>query len=211
MSIFKRHYYHGSIQRYISLMVYLMQDMQVESEGSLRKVPLKYTGGEHRVPSESVNALPYATMVFNDNEGDDQRLLNKHENKLITSDIKQNQRISNTFQFEYRVRCKKQDEAFQVLEQMLAAFTPSIDVAITDNATAKEQNIKIKITSWSIDDTWEGDGEEPNYYDVTFTYDLMGYLYRMDSEPLVITGVDISRTVGTDPTESWFAAKKKEA
>lgn len=206
MSIFKKHYYHGSIKRYIGLMLYLFQDLQVESEGKLRTVPVRYSGGEHRIPKESINALPFATMLFSDNETDEIRLLNKHENKLITTQTKQNQRVPNSFMFEYRVRCKKQDEAFQVLEQVLAVFTPSLDVLISDNdEVATRQNIKIKITSWTIADNWEGDGEEPNYYDVLFTLDLSGYLYRQDASVVSISTVEINRTIDGFPEEPWFS------
>lgn len=210
MSVFKNYYYHGSIKRYISLMMYLFQDLQVVSEGKKRAIPMRYSGGEHRIPKESVNALPFATMVFTDNETDEIRLLNKHENKLITNQTKQNQRVSNSFMFEYRVRCKKQDEAFQVLEQVLAAFTPSLDVSIGDNdEVATAQNIKIKITSWSIDDSWEGDSEEPNFYDVMFTFDLSGFLYRQDRTPVTVSKLIVNHTFDGFPEQEWFKEEEK--
>lgn len=173
MSLFKRHYNHKSSEKYIKLMAYLMQDMQVETNGKLVGVPLYYTGGERRVEGRDV--LPRAGMKLVTVEPDPNRTFNRYHNHHGSM----NQRVACDFIVTYSARAKRHQEVYQILEQILGAFTPSIEVNVIDNDYLdNNQNIDIHLDSWIMDDDWLGEGEEPSYYDLEVTFRMKGYVYR---------------------------------
>ncbi len=176
MSLFKKYYYHGSIERYTSLFGYLMQDMQLESNGKIVNPELFYAGGEHRVQKDK---LPKAGLRFTGIVPNEQRSLNRYQNQHNQGGAVQNQRVAGDLQYEYTIRCKAQRECVQVLEQIIGAFMPSIDVVVQDeDILGIQQSITIRLDDWSMEDDWDGEGEQPNYYDLSVNFTLMGHIYR---------------------------------
>lgn len=173
MSIFKNYYYHGSIERYTALMGYLMQDLQVSSNGNIKRVPLHYAGGERRV--SKIDTLPRAGLHVTDVAYNPQQTFNRFHNQH--GDM--NQRIAALIQYTYTLRAKSHHEALQALEQITGAFVPSLAVTVTDNEVlANKQSVEIDIEQWTLDDEWSGEGEEPQFYELTILFTLRGYLYR---------------------------------
>lgn len=208
MGIFNEHYFHKSSRQYKAVMMKIMSDLKIHTEGKLVQIPLTNMGGKRDQTQQGVNGTyPRATIKFDGYQKSQERQLHKNNRSLVLHDKSgsQKQRVAMDFLFTYSVRCKKQSDVEQLVEQIVPAFEPSVDFKFYDNADLKNhQNIKIKLESFETPDNWEGDGEEPDYYDAAFTFRLAGYLYRASSGTGVIESVHVDLTIcnGTEFDDS---------
>ncbi|AUR97913.1 tail sheath stabilizer, partial [Vibrio phage 1.244.A._10N.261.54.C3] len=200
MSLFDKHYYHKSTRKYGHVLSLILSSMQVNTEGKLVQIPLSYVGGDRdKLDGQQITngVMPRATLKFIRYEpSDDRQLTNNQQRIKTTGNANQLMRIPMGFQFRMVAVCKKQDEQYQIFEQMIPAFTPSLDFKMVDNEDVNnQQNIKVTLESYDISDDWEGDGENHTHYNVEFTFTLHGYLYRRTIDnggPIDKVYIDIS-------------------
>ncbi|CAL9978823.1 tail sheath stabilizer [Vibrio phage D528] len=184
MSLFKNHYYHRTTRTYAAVLFSIFSELKIKTENKVVEIPLTPLSGNRGKPegqSPTNGVYPRGTIGFIGYVPDDSRQLNNNGGMVRSKDHKNSQvmRMPMGYQFKLSYRFKKSDDAYQVVEQVVPAFTPSLDFKWVDNKDLdNEQNVKVKLDSFDIDDNWEGAGEEPDYYDVTFTLTLNGHMYR---------------------------------
>ncbi|QZI90459.1 hypothetical protein MYOV003v1_p0135 [Vibrio phage 207E48.1] len=225
MGLFTKHFYHKTTRTYTAVLTAIMSELQVNTENKLVQIPITPLGGTRDKPdgiSPTNGVYPRGTLAFVGYVPEDERQLSNNQHRHRTSDNTSTQlmRMPMGYQFRVAYRFKKADEAYQVIEQVVPAFSPSLDFRWEDNADlGNHQNLKVKLDSFEIDDNWEGDSEEPDYHDVSFTFTLSGHLYRRTSKTSsIINSVDIDLAVfpdlmnaipldHTDRTHKWIEVK----
>ncbi|CAM0001282.1 tail sheath stabilizer [Vibrio phage K469] len=184
MSLFKKHYYHKTTRSYGAVLMAIFSDLKVDTEGKLVEIPITpLTGIRDKSDGQSPTngVYPRGTLGFESYVTDDERQLNNNQHRLRNEDMDKSQlmRVPMGYQFKVSYRFKKADEAYQVVEQVVPAFQPSLDFKWKDNNDlSNTQNVKVKLDSFEIEDNWEGSGDEPDYHDVTFIVTMSGYMYR---------------------------------
>lgn len=202
------------IRRYSRVLGAIVSDLQVITEGKTVRVPLEYLGGLRDQSTETYQAgvVPIQTLAFKTIEVDSEKVKNRNINNAYQGQVFK-QRLPFVLGFEWCIRVKKQDEMFQVFEQVINALYPTLDVLVKLDDNGVDENLKIVPRSYDFTDAFEGDGTEPNFYDVTFMLELAGgYMYGRDlaasGDGSVIHEVDITLSASVDAftsEQSWFS------
>lgn len=198
MSLFNRFYYHGSVEFYTYILACLFKDIKVYTEGKLVTIPVAYFGGKHNTVQSAIGntlVMPRGTLKFESIDTSNFEQLNKHMQRLRSSGdptVFGHQRIKGAFDFTVAFKCKKSLEAFQLVEQVVPAFYPTLDILVKETESYQtEQNVKIELTDHSITDNYDGEGEEPVSYNVEFKFRVNGHFYRRPSEFNLIRTINI--------------------
>ncbi|AWY10142.1 proximal tail sheath stabilization protein [Vibrio phage VP-1] len=200
MSLFKKYYYHGSVELYTYVMACLFKDIKLFTEGKLVTLPISYFGGRHNTvedPSKG-RVLPRGTLKFDRISPNDAGQLQKHGLRM-SSTISRNAavpRVNCNFDFTLSFQCKHAIDAYQLVEQVVPAFSPTLDFEIRETDAYKiQQNIKVKLEEYDIDEVYEGDGEELSRTNVMFRFSLAGHLYRRPESMGIIKTIHIHLTL----------------
>jgi len=173
-------YYNKRIIRYSRVLGGILSDLQVFTEGKTVRVPMEYLGGlrDQSLPTYQAGTLPVATLKFSGFEVDPEKVLNRNI-KVNYSGAIQRQRVPVLLDYEFCIRTKKQTEMFQIIEQILGEFYPTFDVLVSNSDLNDiKENLKIIPSSYDFADSFEGTGDEPNFYDLTFMFRIQGaYFY----------------------------------
>jgi hypothetical protein len=162
------------------------------------------------LPRISVNLI---NIVY-----DAERHFNKN-NKLsfdVTSTTSTIQRVGVPYNLEIELSSisKNLDDAFQIMEQIIPFFSPtiSIDVKLTDEII---DSVPIGLTSVSFDFPQEVSEEEERLYVVTYGFTMRATYYIKKSAPISVvtsTGINISSPstdttlpISIDGTQTLFA------
>lgn len=179
---FEKYFYHGSLHAYNSLFTLIMGDLKIKTERGLMAIPLSMANGRRNDlnKNQPSNVIPFATTAFGAITINKQATTS-YQMKQATVTARAKQRIPIILEMEYNVRTKKLGEMLQVIEQIYSVFTPSIDVILEDNDSLRQsQNIKIKLMSHQLQDSWEGDGTSPVHVDCGFNFEVHGFIYGRD-------------------------------
>lgn len=206
MSLFTRYYYHGSAELYTYVMACLFKDIKIYTEGKLVTIPISYFGGKHNTVEDvsKSRVLPRGLLKFEGIEKNPEGQLNKHGPRLRASTglNAATQRVKNSFEFTVQFSCKHSVDAFQLIEQVVPAFDPTLDFEINETESFKiKQNIKVKLESYMISDNYEGDGEEASRHNVEFKFKLDGYLYRKPDIVGIIKTIHLHLTIDDETGE----------
>lgn len=207
---FVNHFYHQRVRRYSRFLGSIISDIKVDTEGKLIRIPLEYLGGLRDQTSAvySAGVLPKMTLRYIGMEINSEKVLNTNRIHNYGGQV-QEQRLPVFLDFEWCFRMKKQDELFQIQEQILMAMYPTLDVKVmSGDDTLIVENLKMYLTSYDFVDSFEGTGEEPNQYDMTFMVRIEGgWLYgrtlneSTDPAAYIIKEVDI--TISTSETQPF--------
>ncbi|AVO22977.1 proximal tail sheath stabilization protein [Erwinia phage vB_EamM-Bue1] len=180
---FNKHFYNGTQELYLALFSTIMAELKIDTERGLMQVPLATAIGRRNNLNrqQGSNTLPFATIMYGSSFEIDKSVTTNRNNQLVTPTARSANRLPVIFPMTYNVRCKKYGEMMQIVEQIYAAFYPSLDCRIRDSQSLQhEQGVHFKITGHNIDDNWEGEGVEPQHIDAEFTFEFHGYLYGRD-------------------------------
>lgn len=193
------------IRRYSRVLGAIVSDLQVITEGKTVRIPLEYLGGlrDQTAVTYQAGITPVQTLAFRTIEVDSEKVKNRNINNAYQGEVFK-QRLPCILGFEWSIRVKKQDEMFQVLEQVVNALYPTLDVLVKLDVNGVDENLKIVPRTYDFTDAFEGDGTEPNFYDITFMVDLTGgHMYGRDlaasGEGVVIHEVDITISTSAEP------------
>lgn len=178
---FAKHFYHERVRRYSRFLGAILSDMKVVTEGKTIRIPLEYLGGirDQSSPVYSAGVLPVMTLKFVAVEVNSEKVQNSNRIENYGGSL-QKRRLPVNLDFEWCIKVKKQDELFQLQEQILTAFYPTFDVKVmSDDETSIVENLKFYLTSYDFADYFEGNSEEANTYELTYMVRVEGgYFYQ---------------------------------
>ncbi|QZI87474.1 tail sheath stabilizer and completion protein [Vibrio phage 6E35.1a] len=197
----KGYFYHNSIRKYILLMGNLFSGIYVARGDAYRKVPITVSSKEHFVAalnSQELNGdgnmalvatkLPRIGLDMVSCTYDSTRKTNV-TNRKLTRDLSADRPAMNKlfnpvpydFEFEVSVYTRHQDDAFQIIEQILPYFQPQFNTMIKElnesEVLIDERDIPIILESAVPETTFEGSAGEMRHIEWTLNMRLKGWLY----------------------------------
>ena len=226
--MFENHFYNESTRRMVSVFGSIFNDMEVvKKDGSGKilqkiKVPLGYAPRtkvlarlNEQMDSGIALKLPRMSFEISSMEYDANARVSKHKNytKVITGDTLQLNKLGAPAVYkvgmELNLLAKTQDEALQILEQILPMFQPEYTVTIHDIPSMDiKTDTPIILDSVTMNDDYEGDliTRRAIVYTLSFSTRIRYYRGIGKSKQILQTEVDYSEAV--DPTTHKFETQK---
>ena len=223
--MFENHFYNESTRRMVSVFGSIFNDLEVvkkDSAGKILqkiKVPLSYAPrskvlarlNEQTTDPNIALKLPRMSFEISSFEYDANARVSKHKNykKVIVGDTLQLNKLGAPavykVGFELNLLAKTQDEALQILEQILPMFQPEYTVTIHDIPSMDiTTDTPIILESIAMNDDYEGDlvTRRAIVYTLGFSTRIRYYRGVGKSKQILETEVDFSENV--DPTTHKF-------
>jgi len=223
--VFENHFYNESTRRMVSVFGSIFNDLEVvkkDSAGKILqkiKVPLSYAPrqkvlarlNEQTTDPKIALKLPRMSFEISSFEYDANARVSKHKNykKVIVGDTLQLNKLGAPavykVGFELNLLAKTQDEALQILEQILPMFQPEYTVTIKDIPSMDiTTDTPIILESVDTNDDYEGDlvTRRAIVYTLGFSTRIRYYRGIGKSKQILNTEVDFSENV--DPTTHKF-------
>jgi len=223
--MFENHFYNESTRRMVSVFGSIFNDMEVvKKDGSGKilqkiKVPLGYAPrtkvlarlNEQITDPNIALKLPRMSFEIASMEYDPNARVSKHKNytKVVVGDTLQLSKLGAPAVYkvgmELNILAKTQDEALQLLEQILPMFQPEYTVTIKDIPDMDiTTDTPIILESVTMNDDYEGDlvTRRAIVYTLTFGTRIRYYRATGKSKQILNTEVDFSEAV--DPTTHKF-------
>ena len=223
--MFENHFYNESTRRMVSVFGSIFNDMEVVKKDSAGKVlqkikvPLGYAPrtkvlarlNEQTSDPKLAIKLPRLSFEISSMEYDANARVSKHKNytKVITGDTLQLNKLGAPavykVGFELNLLASTQDEALQLLEQILPMFQPEYTVTIKDIPSMDiKTDTPIVLQSVQLNDDYEGDlvTRRAIVYTLVFGTRIRYYRGIGKSKQILQTEVDYSENV--DPTTHKF-------
>ena len=223
--MFENHFYNESTRRMVSVFGSIFNDMEVVKKDAagkiLReiKVPLGYAPrskvlarlNEQTSDPKLAIKLPRLSFEIASMDYDANARVSKHKNytKVITGDTLQLNKLGAPavykVGFELNIMAATQDEALQLLEQILPMFQPEYTVTIKDIPSMDiKTDTPIILESVTLNDDYEGDlvTRRAIIYTLSFSTRIRYYRGLGKSKQILQTEVDFSENV--DPTTHKF-------
>ena len=227
--MFENHFYNESTRRMVSVFGSIFNDMEVVKKDSAGKVlqkikvPLGYAPrskvlarlNERTSDPKIALKLPRLSFEISSMEYDANARVSKHKNytKVITGDTLQLNKLGAPavykVGFELNLLASTQDEALQLLEQILPMFQPEYTVTIKDIPSMDiTTDTPIILESVEMNDDYEGDlvTRRAIIYTLSFSTRIRYYRGIGKSKQILQTEVDYSENV--DPTTHKFETQK---
>lgn len=181
-----KHFYNQTLRKTVAVFGTVFNNIFIKRHNSVsERVPISYGARQKflaRIEIESRTdeavALKLPRMAFNitDVSYDASIKLNKQNKKFLTDSGDSKgfiyQSVPYIVSMELNVLAKTQDEALQIVEQILPTFTPEYTVTIKDMEGAGQSvDVPITLQDVSIQDEYEGDFESRRIiiYTLNFT------------------------------------------
>ena len=223
--MFENHFYNESTRRMVSVFGSIFNDMEVvkkDSSGKILreiKVPLGYAPrskvlarlNEQTSDPKLAIKLPRLSFEISSMDYDPNARVSKHKNykKVVTGDTLQLHKLGAPavykVGFELNIMAATQDEALQLLEQILPMFQPEYTVTIKDIPSMDiKTDTPIILESVALNDDYEGDlvTRRAIIYTLSFSTRIRYYRGLGKSKQILQTEVDFSENV--DPTTHKF-------
>ena len=223
--MFENHFYNESTRRMVSVFGSIFNDLEVvkkDSAGKILqkiKVPLSYAPrskvlarlNEQTTDPNIALKLPRMSFEISSMEYDANARVSKHKNykKVVVGDTLQLSKLGAPavykVGFELNILAKTQDEALQLLEQILPMFQPEYTVTIHDIPSMDiKTDTPIILESIAMNDDYEGDlvTRRAIVYTLGFSTRIRYYRGVGKSKQILETEVDYSENV--DPTTHQF-------
>ena len=223
--MFANHFYNESTRRMVSVFGSIFNDLQVIKKDSAGKilqkiqVPLGYAPrskviarlSEQTSDPKMAIKLPRISFEISSMDYDANARVSKHKSftKVITGDTLQLHKLGAPavykVGFELNILASTQDEALQLLEQVLPMFQPEYTVTIKDIPDMDiHTDTPIVLTGVDLNDDYEGDlvTRRAIVYTLSFETRIRYYRGLSKSKQILNTEVDFSEAV--DPTTHKF-------
>ena len=205
MAILEQHFYNKTINTYTSIFGSVFNDIKISrANGKTVDVPISYSlkqkydvrNKENPEPNAAryKMILPRLGFLLVGVAPDPIRRTNKMNVLLENKDRStsagvsaQYNRTPYIFQYQLYIKTKNIDELWQIVEQILFYFNPTIRVRAKDNTALDENSIiTIKLTNSGIDTIAEGSFEDTEVFEATMDFELEGWLYgpTTDAKPI---------------------------
>ena len=219
--MFENHFYNESTRRMVSVFGSIFNDMEVVKKNAAGKVltkikvPLGYAPrtkvlarlNEQTSDPKIALKLPRLSFEISSMDYDANARVSKHKNykKVVTGDTLQLHKLGAPavykVGFELNILAATQDEALQLLEQILPMFQPEYTVTIKDIPSMDiSTDTPIILESVALNDDYEGDlvTRRAIIYTLSFSTRIRYYRGLGKSKQILQTEVDFSENV--DPT-----------
>jgi len=173
--MFGTHFYHQKVRKCVAIFGALFNNLYVVRPNSQVKVPLSYAPKEKFLARIRENPdlttdtkvaikLPRMSFEILSFSYDNQRQLTKVSNFKTSGTANTNRQkffspVPYNIQFQLNIYAKNQDDALQIVEQILPTFNPQYSLTIKPFATefpSFKEDIPIIINSLSFSDDFEG-------------------------------------------------------
>lgn len=210
MTVLDNRFFHGSIELYTKVFGTVFNNIKVlRDSGQIIPVPIMYaTGQKHNIidqqkPDKNISRFkatyPRMSFEMTNVSRDITRVKNKQHritdfDRVDPKSTVKAQYNRVPFNFEYRldIKTKYLKDMWQIIEQILVSFDPSLQVVVKDNPDiGGESGITITLNGNSLTDDIEGMVETERQIDVSMNFILEGYLYRRTDDVGLINKVII--------------------
>lgn len=198
-------FYHKTIHLYSSVFGTMFSKLKIRRDSGLIQVPIAYAAQQKyntRLEQDEdpnivrfMKRTPRMSFQMNGLRRDPGRsknkmyqLTSKDTIGITANGVKtQYNRVPFIFDYTLNVTTKYLDDMFQILEQILVKFNPSISIVVKDNPDLEQESaIVISPTGNSIEDAYEGLYENGREIVVQIQFELEGFLYMPTAEQGVI-------------------------
>lgn len=217
------HFYNQTLKKAVAVFGTIFNNMRVVKHGGVEeRVPISYGPREkflarlkQETRQDSHVAIKVPRMAFNisDLTYDTNASLNKinnisYQSSSTSSHDILNQSVPYTLTMDLNIISKTQDEALQIIEQILPTFSPEYTVAIMDMyAPGKSYDVPIVLTTVALNDEYEGDFETRKIINYTLTFTMKIRFYGSVQPKPIIRSVtadfynDTTETAAIDPID----------
>lgn len=212
------HFYNHTLKKCVSVFGTVFNNLRVVKHGGVEeRVPISYGPRDKflarlaqtsRQDSHVAIKVPRMAFEITDLSYDTTTSLNKMNvisfSGSATSDrdiLKQS--VPYTLGMELNIISKTQDEALQIIEQILPTFTPEYTVAIKDMyAPDNSYDVPIVLNSVNVQHDYEGDFETRQNIVYTLSFTMKIRFYGMVNPRPIIRSVTADLYNGTTPEEA---------
>lgn len=200
------HYYNKTLRNCVALFGTLFNEIYVSRNGSnQQRVPIAYGPRQKflqridqrpNLPDEHGQIkLPRISYQMEAPVYDPERQKNSQQSRIVQSTVGGQSVAAKVWQpaayiipFELNIMAKNHDEAFQIVEQILPTFTPSLGLTIKPiEGMDIRDDILITLISIAKQDDYEGEQSAQRTIIYTLTFDLRINIYgRIDQNVAVI-------------------------
>ena len=211
-----RHYYNQTLKKSVAVFGTVFNNLRVVKHGGTEeRVPISYGPRQKflarleqpsRQDSHFAIKVPRMAFEIRDLSYDTNASLSKM-NKLAYPTNEAGvggvlrQSVSYILSMELNIISKTQDEALQIVEQILPMFTPEYTVAISDmHGPEKSCDVPIVLTDITLNDEYEGDFETRKVIIYTLNFTMKIRFYGLvDPKPIIqSTTTDIYQNTDTE-------------
>ena len=212
--MFGDHFYHGTIRRFVSVFGSLFNDIKVvKSTGTSFRVPLAYGPKEKflarldQQPSldtpKIAIKLPRMSFEILNIAYDTQSKLNRNNRILVGESLFYTYAPYNV-SLSLSVMAKNQDDALQILEQIVPYFQPEYTVTVKESVSdLLKTDIPITLSSIDMSEDYEGDFMSRRAIIYTLSFDAKVRFYGPERKTGVIKRV-IVKTLDIDTPTNGF-------
>lgn len=207
----EKHFYHGSIRRYVALFGSLFSDIYIKRTGpdgreDFVSVPIRYATGnmyskvaqdESREIEKVARVLPAMAFKIESiykNKESHTNPLNRIQQDSFGPDGKKSfqlNRIPYNLIFSLAIRTKNSDDMMQIVEQIIPAFDGNLSITIEDTTgVSVSQDIIIILNELDMEDNYDDD-IQGRLIDWKLTFELKGFLYKRTQSKYVIKEIDL--------------------
>lgn len=207
-----KHFYHQTLKKAVAVFGTVFNNLRVVKHGGTEeRVPISYGPRqkflarlEQETRQDNHFAIKVPRMAFHitDLQYDTNASLNKMNNICYPSEVDGgdgnilNQSVAYTLTMELNVISKTQDEALQIVEQILPTFTPEYTVAITNmHGPNHSCDVPIVLNSVTLNDEYEGDFETRKIIIYTLTFTMKIRFYGLVQPKPIIRSVTVDTII----------------
>ena len=212
--MFGGHFYHGTIRRFVSVFGSLFNDIKVlRSTGSSFRVPLAYGPKEKFLarldqqpnlesPQVAIK-LPRMSFEILNITYDTQSKLNRNNRILVGESLFYTYAPYN-ISLSLSVMAKNQDDALQILEQIVPYFQPEYTVTVKESVSdLLKTDIPITLSAIDMTEDYEGDFMSRRAIIYTLSFDAKVRFYGPERKTGVVKRV-IVKTLDIDTPSNGF-------
>ena len=214
------YFYNEILRKTIISFGTLFNGLTIKQEGSTVKVPLAYGPTQkflarlEQAPNLSqatAISLPRMSFEFTGLTYDSSRKVTTTQTIAVKNpddgtDIKKVfMPVPYNMQFELAIMCKLNDDALQIVEQILPYFQPSYNLTVNLVGSIKEKrDIPIVLENITMQDDYEGDFESRRVLMYTLRFTAKTYLFGpvTDASKDIITKSTVNYLTGTDTSNA---------
>jgi len=228
------HFYNQTLRKAVSVFGAVFNNISIKRYNSVaERVPISYGPRQKflaRLEQEARGAehiaikVPRMSFNITDISYDSSIKLNKL-NKKFTGDVGNSkdfvyQSVPYILSLELNILAKAQDEALQIVEQILPTFTPEFTVAINDmEGPGQSVDVPITLTDVSLQDEYEGEFETRRVIVYTLNFTMKVRFIGEVKSSKVIYKVDaklhdtslVEKTIDDVPIETIRTAASEDS
>ena len=221
-----KHFYNQTLRKTVAVFGTIFNNIFIKRHNSVsERVPISYGARQKflaRIEQESRTdeavAIKLPRMAFNitDISYDSSIKLNKQNKKILTdagsgSESYIFQSVPYIVSIELNVLAKTQDEALQIVEQIIPTFTPEYTVTIKDmEGVGQSVDVPITLSDVTLQDDYEGDYETRRTLIYTLNFTMKIRFVGETKSSKIINIVDTQfhdtslapKTISDDPLET---------